>query len=105
MTISALSKGDKESVDSAEPTTSMLLFSLLITHAAPPSTLMLQSKSLRGLATTGLVFVSFGGLNKVVNVAEEVEHPDRNLPFGILLACVVVTIFYIAVVSVTLNIR
>lgn len=56
------------------------------------------------LATTGLVFVSFGGLNKVVNVAEEVEHPDRNLPFGMLLACLVVMIFYIAVVSVTVGV-
>jgi APA family basic amino acid/polyamine antiporter len=64
----------------------------------------LEKGWLRVLATTGLVFVSFGGLNKVVNVAEEVEHPDRNLPFGILLACVVVTIFYIAVVSVTIGV-
>jgi APA family basic amino acid/polyamine antiporter len=59
---------------------------------------------LRVLATTGLVFVSFGGLNKVVNVAEEVKHPDRNLPFGMLLACLIVTIFYVAVVSVTVGV-
>ena len=59
---------------------------------------------LRVLATTGLVFVSFGGLNKVVNVAEEVERPDRNLPFGMLLACLVVMFFYVAVVSVTVGV-
>lgn len=59
---------------------------------------------LRVLATAGLVFVSFGGLNKVVNVAEEVERPDRNLPFGMLLACLVVTIFYVAVVAVTVGV-
>jgi APA family basic amino acid/polyamine antiporter len=59
---------------------------------------------LRVLATTGLVFVSFGGLNKVVNVAEEVKHPDRNLPLGMLLACLVVMIFYVAVVSVTVGV-
>jgi len=59
---------------------------------------------LRVLATTGLVFVSFGGLNKVVNVAEEVEHPARNLPFGMLLACLVVMFFYVAVISVTVGV-
>jgi len=56
------------------------------------------------LATTGLVFVSFGGLNKVVNVAEEVENPARNLPFGLLLAWFVVTTLYIAVVAVTVGV-
>lgn len=59
---------------------------------------------LRVLATTGLVFVSFGGLNKVVNIAEEVERPARNLPFGMLLACLVVTTLYVAVVAVTVGV-
>ncbi len=59
---------------------------------------------LRVLATTGLVFVSFGGLNKVVNIAEEVERPARNLPLGMLLACLVVTTLYVAVVAVTVGV-
>jgi len=56
------------------------------------------------LATSGLIFVSFGGLNKVVNVAEEVRQPGRNLPLGMLLAWFVVSLFYIAVVATTVGV-
>ncbi len=56
------------------------------------------------LATTGLVFISFGGLTKVASVAEEVKLPGRNLPLGMLLAWFVVTVFYIAVVAVTVGV-
>jgi APA family basic amino acid/polyamine antiporter len=58
----------------------------------------------RVLATAGLVFVSFAGLNKVVNVAEEVRQPGRNIPAGILSAWLVVSLFYVAVVAVTVGI-
>jgi len=56
------------------------------------------------LATAGLVFISFGGLTKVASVAEEVKLPGRNLPLGMLLAWFVVTIFYIAVITVTVGV-
>ncbi len=56
------------------------------------------------LATSGLVFVSFGGLNKVVNVAEEVRQPGRNLPLGMLLAWLVVSLFYFAVITTTVGV-
>jgi len=56
------------------------------------------------LATAGLVFVSFGGLTKVASIAEEVKLPGRNLPLGMLLAWFVVTVFYIAVVAVTVGV-
>ena len=56
------------------------------------------------LATTGLVFISFGGLTKVASIAEEVKEPGRNLPFGMLLAWFVVTLFYIAVVTITVGV-
>ena len=56
------------------------------------------------LATSGLVFVSFGGLNKVVNVAEEVRQPGRNLPLGMLLAWLVVSLFYFAVIATTVGV-
>ena len=55
-------------------------------------------------ATSGLIFISFGGLNKVVNVAEEVRQPGRNLPLGMLLAWFVVSLFYIAVVATTVGV-
>ncbi|MGB2807936.1 MAG: amino acid permease [Sedimentisphaerales bacterium] len=56
------------------------------------------------LATAGLVFVSFGGLTKVASIAEEVKHPGKNLPMGMILAWLVVTAFYIGVIIVTVGV-
>jgi len=56
------------------------------------------------LATSGLVFISFGGLTKVASIAEEVKHPGRNLPLGMILAWLVVTVFYLGVVAVTVGV-
>jgi amino acid transporter/mannitol/fructose-specific phosphotransferase system IIA component (Ntr-type) len=56
------------------------------------------------LATSGLVFVSFGGLTKVASIAEEVRLPGKNLPLGMLLAWSVVSVFYLAVVSVAVGV-
>jgi amino acid transporter/mannitol/fructose-specific phosphotransferase system IIA component (Ntr-type) len=56
------------------------------------------------LATAGLVFVSFGGLTKVASIAEEVKHPGRNLPLGMILAWSVVTVLYLCVITVTVGV-
>ncbi len=56
------------------------------------------------LATAGLVFISFGGLTKVASIAEEVKQPGRNLPFGMLLAWFVITLFYVGVIIITVGI-
>ena len=55
-------------------------------------------------ATVGLVFVSFGGLTKVANIAEEVRNPARNLPLGMILAWSVVGLFYIGVLVVAVGV-
>ncbi|MBA7525292.1 Putrescine transporter PotE [subsurface metagenome] len=55
-------------------------------------------------ATAGLVFISFGGLTKVASIAEEVKHPGRNLPFGMILAWFVVTVFYIGVIVIMVGV-
>jgi len=52
-------------------------------------------------AVTGMVFVSYGGLTKVVDVAEEVRNPRRNLVLGMFLSFAVVNVFYAATVFVT----
>ena len=44
--------------------------------------------------TAGFVFISFGGLLKVINVAEEVKNPKKNIPLGIISSIVVITILY-----------
>lgn len=55
------------------------------------------------LATSGLVFVSFGGLTHVASITEEVKNPGRNLPLGMILAWAVVAFFYVAVIAVTVG--
>jgi len=52
------------------------------------------------LATSGLVYVSFIGMQKSAAVAGEVKNPERNFPLGIISAMVLVTIMYMAIVYV-----
>jgi amino acid transporter/mannitol/fructose-specific phosphotransferase system IIA component (Ntr-type) len=56
------------------------------------------------LSTAGLVFISFGGLTKIVSVAEEVKKPKVNIPFGMMLAYVSVVILYALVVYITIGV-
>ncbi|MBN1918923.1 MAG: amino acid permease [Verrucomicrobia bacterium] len=55
------------------------------------------------VAVAGMVFVSFGGLTKVVDVSEEVHRPHVTLPLGMFLAFGTVIVLYILVVSVTVG--
>ena len=56
------------------------------------------------LATIGLIFISYGGLTKVASVAEEVRDPGKTIPWGMILAFVVVNIIYVLVVFVTVGV-
>jgi amino acid transporter/mannitol/fructose-specific phosphotransferase system IIA component (Ntr-type) len=53
------------------------------------------------LYTSGFVFVSFGGLLKVANIAEEVKDPKKNIPLGMITSVIVVTILYAFSVIIT----
>ncbi len=64
----------------------------------------LQNGWLAILATSGLVFISFGGLTKVASVAEEVKYPGKNLPLGMILAWFVVTVFYLGVIIIVVGV-
>jgi amino acid transporter/mannitol/fructose-specific phosphotransferase system IIA component (Ntr-type) len=55
-------------------------------------------------ATAGLVFISYGGLTKVASVAEEVHHPGKNIPAGMFMAALVVTLFYIAAAFIVVGV-
>ena len=46
---------------------------------------------------TALVFVSYAGVTKVAAIAEEIKDPAKNLPRGILLSLLIVTILYCSV--------
>jgi len=52
-------------------------------------------------ATAGFVFISYGGLTKIASIAEEVKNPGRNIPLGMILSIIVVSIFYALVVFIT----
>ncbi|MBN1447968.1 MAG: amino acid permease [Bacteroidetes bacterium] len=47
------------------------------------------------LATSGMVYVSYVGMIKVASLSEEVENPERNLPYGIFLALGTCLIVYL----------
>ncbi len=56
------------------------------------------------LYTAGFVFVSFGGLLKAANIAEEVKNPKKNIPLGMISSIIVVTILYTFTVLITTGI-
>ena len=53
---------------------------------------------------TGYVFISYGGLLKIASVAEEIRNPTRNIPLGMILSLLVVSIFYALMVLVTVGV-
>ncbi|WP_419172259.1 APC family permease [Halobacteriovorax sp.] len=46
------------------------------------------------LLASGLVFISYAGVTKVAAIAEEIKTPEKNLPRGILLSLLIVTVLY-----------
>ena len=55
-------------------------------------------------STASFVFISFGGLTKVVALAEEVKNPGKNLPLGMMLSLIVTTILYALVILITIGV-
>ncbi|MEL7047926.1 MAG: amino acid permease [Pseudomonadota bacterium] len=51
-----------------------------------------------------LAFFAFIGFEDMVNVAEEVQNPGRNLPLAIALTLIITTLLYITVVTVALSV-
>ena len=56
------------------------------------------------LGTAGMVFVGFIGLTEIANVAEEIRNPRRNIPLGMFLAFLVVSLVYVLAVAVTIGV-
>jgi len=50
-----------------------------------------------------LAFFAFIGFEDMINVAEEVKNPERNLPLGILIALCVSTVIYLLIVLAALT--
>ncbi|MGA1875629.1 MAG: amino acid permease [bacterium] len=55
-------------------------------------------------STAGFVFLAYGGLLKVVSVAEEVKSPGQNIPRGIIISLLVVIVCYTLMVFVTIGV-
>jgi amino acid transporter/mannitol/fructose-specific phosphotransferase system IIA component (Ntr-type) len=55
-------------------------------------------------ATASFVFISYGGLTKVVSLAEEVKNPGKNLPLGMFLSLSVTVLFYVLIIYVTVGV-
>tara|TARA_R110002072_G_scaffold64203_3_gene159395 strand:- start:3507 stop:5681 length:2175 start_codon:yes stop_codon:yes gene_type:complete len=49
------------------------------------------------ISATALVFVSYAGVTKVAAIAEEIKDPEKNLPRGILISLLIVSIVYAGV--------
>jgi amino acid transporter/mannitol/fructose-specific phosphotransferase system IIA component (Ntr-type) len=54
-------------------------------------------------STSGLIFVSFGGLTKVCSVAEECKEPGRNIPLGMFLSWGIISLLYLLVIFITIG--
>jgi amino acid transporter/mannitol/fructose-specific phosphotransferase system IIA component (Ntr-type) len=55
-------------------------------------------------ATAGFVFISYAGLTKIIGVAEEVKNPGRNIPLGMFLAWIIISLFYFLVLFITIGV-
>lgn len=55
-------------------------------------------------ATTGLVFISYGGLTAIASVSEETRDPKRTIPLGLILSFLVVLSLYLLVIFVTVGV-
>ncbi len=55
-------------------------------------------------STASFVFVAYGGLTKIVAMAEEIEKPERNLLLGMITSLSVTTVLYVLVVLVTVGV-
>jgi len=56
------------------------------------------------LITAGFVFISFGGLLNIASISGEVKSPAKNIPRGMILSVIAVTLMYAAILIVTVGI-
>ncbi|MFA5553662.1 MAG: amino acid permease [Phycisphaerae bacterium] len=54
--------------------------------------------------TAGFVYVSYAGLLKIASVAEEIKNPAKDIPLGMILSLIVVSVLYTFMVFVTVGV-
>jgi len=55
------------------------------------------------LATSGMVFISYGGLTKIASVAEEVKEPGKSLVRGAFAAFIIVQLLYLLLIAILIG--
>jgi amino acid transporter len=71
----------------------------------PPSAFTLNRELLgRVGAVSLLAMYNYGGYNNVCNIAEEVRHPERNVPRAIVVSIVIVVILYVIMSTVIVGV-
>ncbi len=83
-----------------------LLFVTILGLSRFPSVDYLETASGTGglLAASALIFFAYLGFEDIVNIAEEMENPEKTIPKALILSIIVATVFYVlvAVATVTL---
>lgn len=55
------------------------------------------------ISATSLVFVAYAGVIKVTSVAEEIENPSRNIPYGIVISLAITTFVYVVITYIAVK--
>ena len=56
------------------------------------------------LSTAGLVYISYVGVTTVASLSEEVKHPERNLPLGVIFSLITAVLVYALGTSVMVGV-
>jgi APA family basic amino acid/polyamine antiporter len=82
-----------------------LLFVTILGFSLFPSVNYLETTSGTGgvLAASALIFFAYLGFEDIVNIAEEMENPEKTIPKALILSIVVATVFYVLVAVATVS--
>jgi len=82
-----------------------LLFVTILGLSRFPSVDYLETASGTGglLAASALIFFAYLGFEDIVNIAEEMENPEKTIPKALILSIIVATAFYVLVAVATVS--
>ncbi len=82
-----------------------LLFVTTLGFSLFPSVNYLETASGTGgvLAASALIFFAYLGFEDIVNIAEEMENPEKTIPKALILSIIVATVFYVLVAVATVS--
>ena len=81
----------------------LFFFGLQATDQATPFFAKLQNDIVEAggrmdlIFTIAFVYLSYSGVTKVAAIAEEIKNPSKNLPLGMILSLLIITVVYVAI--------